>query len=179
MPWSKKINGKDSTTYCLACNLPTWKKPKDCIELKHHQFFESKRKYNNKWRKEKRKGNPYYGHKDVEAWKQRQRVYGRKRYRKFKENIYKKLGKKCWCGFDDIRALHIDHIYGGGTKEKQKLGWQYLRKLSKISTDELKKNYQILCANHHAIKSWKERRLNDKETKKEREKQINNVKQKI
>lgn len=69
--------------------------------------------------------------------------------------ILKRLGAICnKCGFLDIRALQIDHIDGGGTKERKKYknyyGYiQYLRSLSDI---ELKASYQCLCANCNQIK---------------------------
>lgn len=46
----------------------------------------------------------------------------------------------------DIRCLQIDHINGGGTKERTKKGKEYLRMvLEKIKAGS--KDYQLLCAN--------------------------------
>ena len=57
------------------------------------------------------------------------------------------------CGFNDIRALTIDHIKGGGHKHRKKQGvnsgiefYCWLRKNSFPS------GYQTLCANCQSIK---------------------------
>lgn len=54
------------------------------------------------------------------------------------------------CGFSDIRALHIDHINGGGKCRGNKL----YRLILKTPIDEIGRNYQILCANHNWIKRY-------------------------
>lgn len=58
------------------------------------------------------------------------------------------------CGFDDIRALQIDHVNGGGKKEiLQKGGVVYLNLVIRsILAGETK--YQLLCANCNWIKRW-------------------------
>ena len=60
------------------------------------------------------------------------------------------LGGECaHCGFDDMRALQIDHVNGGGTQESKRLGpVQMYRKIVRGETD----GYQILCANCNSIK---------------------------
>lgn len=63
------------------------------------------------------------------------------------------LGGKCSnCGYSDIRALQLDHIKGGGTKERKKLSAYsvYLKYLKNIG--KTKKILQILCANCNWIK---------------------------
>lgn len=67
------------------------------------------------------------------------------------------LGNKCAkCGFDDPRALQIDHIFGGGTQTKKELGLnnphKYYKYLANMDTQELKANFQMLCANCNWIK---------------------------
>lgn len=68
------------------------------------------------------------------------------------------LGSKCanpynlphpdWC--NDPRCLQIDHINGGGRKEKEKLGTNgmYKRVLSHPE------DYQLLCSNCNWLKRW-------------------------
>lgn len=53
------------------------------------------------------------------------------------------------CNFDDVRALQIDHVNGGGLKEIRELknNRKYLELIKKNPT-----NYQILCANCNWIK---------------------------
>ncbi len=59
------------------------------------------------------------------------------------------------CGFDDPRALQIDHIEDNGWEERKKLGgqsnagWNFYRWLKKQNWPE---GYQTLCANCNAIK---------------------------
>lgn len=70
---------------------------------------------------------------------------------KLRNSILDLLGRKCIrCGFDDLRALQIDHINGGGTKERKELGNQYnrYRHILKMKGE----GYQILCANCNRIK---------------------------
>lgn len=53
----------------------------------------------------------------------------------------------CQCGFSDIRALSIDHISGGGNKERQagRTGYAYYLKHRPT-------NVQVLCMNCQFIK---------------------------
>lgn len=69
---------------------------------------------------------------------------------RFKKAVYEKLGNKCVrCGFSDWRALQIDHVYGGGRKDR--LGLSSRSFYKKILADDSDK-YQILCANCNQIK---------------------------
>lgn len=59
------------------------------------------------------------------------------------------LGGKCvHCGFEDERALQIDHINGGGRAEARSIGvfGIYKKVLSGAP------GYQVLCANCNVIK---------------------------
>ena len=89
-------------------------------------------------------------------------------------SVVERLGGRCssptcrWSNEDgslgcaDIRALQIDHIFGKGYHEYKRdtSTSVYYRALSEISTDELLKKYQILCACCNWIK-----RFTDKEVK--------------
>jgi len=83
--------------------------------------------------------------------------------RKLRDRINAKYGGRCsnpdcrWLNEDgskgctDVRALHIDHVLSGGSKELRR-GWgggmaYYYRVLSDTSG-----KYQLLCANCNAIK---------------------------
>lgn len=81
------------------------------------------------------------------------RITFRKHYAKLRVAIFAILGSRCVkCGFDDLRALQIDHINGGGSKQRKGLaGRDYHRAI----LDELlggSSDYQILCANCNWIK---------------------------
>ena len=62
------------------------------------------------------------------------------------------LGSKCVvCGFDDPRALQIDHVNGGGSQES--IEFPSIAARYKLIRKNPEK-YQLLCANHNAIKVW-------------------------
>jgi len=62
------------------------------------------------------------------------------------------LGGECVrCGFDDYRALQIDHINGNGTKERKSMTKNYHKAvIASVLNNENK--YQLLCANCNWIK---------------------------
>lgn len=75
---------------------------------------------------------------------------------KLKVKIFDILGKKCKeCGFKDIRALQIDHIDGGGSKERAVLNGRTRNRMILLNLLNGSKNYQILCANCNWIKRYK------------------------
>lgn len=66
------------------------------------------------------------------------------------------------CGFDDKRALQIDHIEGGGVNDPMRLKpW---RRLSWIRDhqEEARQIYQVLCANCNWIKRWERKEFFEK-----------------
>jgi hypothetical protein len=72
------------------------------------------------------------------------------RYIKHRKIVLEKLGGKCeCCGINDFDMLSIDHIYGGGHKERiaGARGKTHMAKLSRISEDELRTKYRCLCFN--------------------------------
>lgn len=79
----------------------------------------------------------------------------RNKIESIKEQIYDKHGHYCFrCGYTDKRALQIDHVLGGGTKEREvfKSTTSYLKKVLADETG----SYQILCANCNWIKRAEE-----------------------
>lgn len=84
------------------------------------------------------------------------RVYWRDYYHKKRRAIFTLLGDVCCqCGFSDRRALHIDHINGGGGQERKKYqnSINFFNKVLKDIADG-KEEYQILCANCNWIKRY-------------------------
>lgn len=84
----------------------------------------------------------------------------KEKYIQLKKEIFVKLNNKCIrCGFSDVRALQIDHVHGGGYKERKEtcrsmgLTPTYLRKII-ISLDKNEGKYQLLCANCNWIKRF-------------------------
>lgn len=69
---------------------------------------------------------------------------------RIKEKVLDLLGRQsAWCGFDDERVLQLDHVNGGGNKERKELRCQYsvYRRVLDYPSE-----YQILCANCNWIK---------------------------
>lgn len=67
-----------------------------------------------------------------------------------KSKVYDLLGRSCSrCGFNDERALQIDHVNGGGYQERQRI-----RDYTSLYVRVLKhpEEYQVLCANCNWIK---------------------------
>jgi hypothetical protein len=63
------------------------------------------------------------------------------------------MGGKCvQCGFNDYKALQIDHVNGGGCAEFRAIGSNTVTYFKKVlaSPDE----YQLLCANCNWIKKY-------------------------
>ena len=75
-------------------------------------------------------------------------------YQIWRYEALSKLGNRCSrCGFSDERALQIDHISGGGTKERGGKGYGpafYKEVVSSLIINEGK--FQLLCANCNWIK---------------------------
>ena len=80
--------------------------------------------------------------------------YYRKKYRHLLLEFWGNRCKKC--GFDDIRALQIDHVKGYGVQHYKELKLNRFSYYKKIY-EEVKsgsKKYQLLCANCNWIKRF-------------------------
>lgn len=67
-----------------------------------------------------------------------------------RKGVIEKLGNKCQCcGIDNFDFLSIDHIDGGGIKDRNSFkGWsRYIRYLFFLSEEELNLKYRCLCFN--------------------------------
>jgi hypothetical protein len=81
--------------------------------------------------------------------------------KKLKEQVIAHLGGKCkHCGFADVRALQIDHVFNDGYAERKKTSGirnsatcKYLRH---VLADE-EGRYQLLCANCNWIKFFEDK----------------------
>ena len=96
----------------------------------------------------------------LENVKRYQKTENGKRTTKTRNQLYRldvfgKFGGVCnHCGFHDLRALQIDHKFGGGTAERRliKDTYQLVRNISKGRVDI--NLYQLLCANCNWIKRY-------------------------
>ena len=73
------------------------------------------------------------------------------------------LGGKCvMCGFDDERALCLDHVNGGGTAQRKSISpsQYYTVVLNEILAGSIE--YQCLCANCNKIKAIENKEYNQK-----------------
>ena len=87
--------------------------------------------------------------------KARKNKLDRERALQAKRTIYGVLGgAKCIkCGITDIRVLQLDHINGGGKKDrKSNRSTLKILRLHRDNLDSLKDKYQVLCANCNWIK---------------------------
>lgn len=100
-------------------------------------------------------------YKDKEKQKAFQRVWKREQNLKAKLKAVEMLGGKCSaedCEVTDFRCLHIDHINPVLRKTSgvtSGINNSYLVTRGKLTTQEV----QLLCANHHAIKTYDVDRL--------------------
>lgn len=111
---------------------------------------EIQKRYRETHKKEIKKRNKEYRKRNREKLVK----YNRERRWKIKKEIFELLGNCCKrCGFEDKRALQIDHVHGNGNKEFKKFRnamTYYFHVLKKIRKGS--KDYQLLCANCNWIK---------------------------
>lgn len=77
--------------------------------------------------------------------------------RQVRNKVLKRVGDSACvqCGYsENVWALQIDHIHGGGVAERESFvsHHSYYKYLLELPIEELKRDYQILCANCNAIK---------------------------
>lgn len=109
-------------------------------------------------RKQAQKRNYEKFRSDPERWKRKlemDKVRNRRYRDEIRQKIISLLGGKCVrCGFTDWRALQIDHINGGGSRERKTARSMsaYYRQIIESNGD----GYQLLCANCNQIKRYEE-----------------------
>ena len=125
-----------------------------------------RREYKKKWFQEW-----YPTHKEIwrERWKryisnldnkEKRRIYVLEYVRNIRKGILERLGNKCVrCGVTDFRVLQVDHINGGGVRERRETrpigSRSYLHYLrNKLKSKKSFLEYQLLCANCNWIKRW-------------------------
>lgn len=94
-------------------------------------------------------------------------TYQRDRDQRLRKSVIEALGGKCvTCEFSDPRALQIDHINGGGQRERKKLGYGRNKLYQIVLASFLAKEnkYQLLCANCNWIKRYVNNEIPNKYT---------------
>lgn len=128
--------------------------------------------------KEYRQKNYDKNYKKQQDWKknnpERDNKLNYQERERLKTEIFKHYSedKMCCvkCGFSDIRALQLDHIYDNGSEHRRliggvrtRAGGQYYRWLRKNKFPE---GYQVLCANCNWIKEHDRRKNESKDARK-------------
>ena len=82
---------------------------------------------------------------NLELWRKKNKEYCKNYDIKCKKLVFEYYGKKCaCCGEDEIIFLTIDHINGGGTKHRKRIGNKINRWLVSRKFPE---GFQTLCFN--------------------------------
>jgi hypothetical protein len=92
--------------------------------------------------------------------------YNQSYYTKIRTKVINFFGGKCQkCGISDFRVLQIDHREGDGYKDRGRMGYRKIRELISLiesNPEEVKKKYQLLCANCNWIKRWENKEYRHK-----------------
>ena len=142
-------------------NLPMKASLKHYYRHKDSLLFKEYRKRDNLRKKIKYNTDPEHKKKKRDYAKEylkKNKEISNKKYREYRARIRREvlifvggeMGLKCKrCNFDDIRALQIDHVNGGGRQEIRKFrdNSRYIKHIKKNP-----ENYQLLCANCNWIK---------------------------
>jgi hypothetical protein len=162
---------KGKINYCLECSVLLTEKNCNKLDIENSWYIcnKCKRKYKlGWWRKNHReKSKQYYIkrkeefiHKyGVEEWKKKGREISanyRKNHREELDKIEKKItedvishygGKCACCGETQLEFLTIDHINGGGSKEREKLHLKGIGFYYWLRKNNYPDGLQILCFN--------------------------------
>lgn len=124
--------------------------------MKTKTVISKRRLYYQKYRRENKEKirlwrKKYYQTEKYKSWA---RSWRKKYLRKLRIKVINQFGGKCVnCGFNDWRALQIDHINGGGRKDPEVLKKTYSYHKYLLKTKDINK-YQLLCANCNWIKKY-------------------------
>lgn len=132
------------------------------------QKNEARRDYVREYKRQELKNDPdkvrarasKYYHANKDKLRAQQNKYLKDRVDGLRNEVFNLLGCKCAkCGFEDIRALQIDHINGEGNKDRKSKGNNSIKYYMSIiiSVQEKKNEFQILCANCNWIKRIEEK----------------------
>lgn len=144
----------------IKASTSSWKRWAEAHPEKN-AYYHSK-EYHRKWRAAHKQAvieaSNNYQKRHPDRVVERKKTY-KEKTRELKREVFKLLGCKCTrCGFDDPRALQIDHIKAVGDnrrRRQQRLSSYngYLPILEAMRSGN-PHNYQLLCANCNWIKRW-------------------------
>lgn len=130
---------------------------KECHNLSMQKPEKEKKEANAARQRRYRKQNPGSYQANPEYMSR----WSASKYYEIKDKIFSLLGDECnSCGFQDKRALCIDHVNGGGNKEMKSMshGILYYKMILK-KIQEGSKDYQTLCHNCNWLKRWERREV--------------------
>lgn len=127
-------------------------------KIKDEEYYNLRKKKHLIRQKEYNKKHPNYQREYMKQQYLKKGVEYREKMKNYQRNlriaVIEALGGKCIeCGFNDIRALQIDHINGGGSQERKegKTAGQYSKHVMESFLKKENK-YQLLCANCNWVK---------------------------
>lgn len=134
--WNQESRAKDIVAYRLkrAATMRDWRA-----------------KNRERAREISREGNAKYCAKNPATRRKSAREYNARR----RGELLAFFGGKCLlCGFSDTRALHLDHINGGGGKIRAAGGHGLFEKwkMTRDQPEVARATFQLLCANCNCIK---------------------------
>jgi hypothetical protein len=148
---AKGGTGKNSS-WCKLCvtayNRKDYQKHVEERKAYSRQYSRAHQEHIKQWRTEYYRKNKMFVGEQNYKWQHQQTMILRSR-------VIQRFGGKCErCGFDDYRALQIDHVLGDGAEERRNRnsGITFLNRLLNLSESELRGRYQLLCANCQWIK---------------------------
>lgn len=142
---------KKSREYYLKNRERIRKKQKEFYDKNQERLVAYSRKYKEENREKVNASSRASNKKYYQKYYSHKKEYNAKLWLKLRKDTMKILGgEKCVkCGFSDYRALHIDHINGGGNKHiKSFSSNKTYHKYIKDNPSE----FQVLCANCNFIK---------------------------
>ena len=154
---------KNNKEKALKSQRNRWEKEKEEINRERRERYQNDKEYAESI---KEKANDYYDenrHEIIEknnkyskSHRKEINLLRKNTYNNYKNILFEILGgKRCVkCGYaKDTRALQIDHINGGGRKDRGSKDMLVMLRRYVKNPEQAKKQLQILCANCNVIKS--------------------------
>ncbi len=125
-----------------------YQKNKEAIKKRASDYYEANKE--EVLRKQKPTRLKYYQKNKLKISERNKKRWKKQRVALLKQVGYGVLACKR-CGFDDYRALQVDHVNGGGQAEVRNTKFRNPERYAKHIAKN-PKNYQLLCANCNWIK---------------------------
>jgi len=131
---------------------------RDHVNDYHRKYYSQHKKKINattlKWMKKNPDKIKEYNRKQYWNDPQKHTLRAKNYVKRIRMELFELLGSSCkMCGFSDMRALQLDHKYGGGKIDRSMHGSYYkLIKFYSQNKNLAKQKLQVLCANCNWIK---------------------------